>query len=272
MYTHLRLSYLHNHYSPIPFPIYDPGLLTSWVAKKSLAEPTPSVSECNLSRFRAGLLSAALSQPLLSFHIDPAIKQYWASIRQQLIPLPTCYHQSSTCSCGATFNTTSEEWKCGHHRVNGEEIACPTALLFDINSPPLTITTYVRVCQKCGVLVRSSSLKSGIFNFDERHLLTVPLLLFIRNSLSFGTPLHTVISSWARSLYDTFGYQLPTAIITKIKAAFLAFEALSDHGESSTCLLCKDDPTHLIFDGNAKLVFKVPGVSMLYLPLVFLLR
>ncbi len=250
--------------SLLPF-IHGSGVLPAWIARKALDAPKATVRESSLARFRSGLLTSALTQPLISFTIPTSIKSYWASIRQQKLPIPTCHHHNATCPCGAPFTPSTGTWPCGHSKIVGEVVAYNDALLFDINSPPSVITTYLRICKSCGALARCTSLNTGLFNFDERHLLTVPFLLSIRNSLSFGTPLHNIITSWALSLNATFDHHISPTTISKIKAAFLAFEAMSDHGEHSTCYLCKEDPSHLIFDGNAKLVFKIPGMCMLTL-------
>ncbi len=235
------------------------GVLEKWTSRKLRSEVCGSIHDPSLRQFRSGLISSALSQPLLSMSIDPTIKQFWASVRQQKQKIPVCHHYGSTCSCGSRFQSLQETWPCGHAKFAGETVAYENAQLYDIGSPPSPIATYLRICKSCGSLSRPMSLDSGLFTFDERHVLTVPLLLNFHHSLSFGTPLHCIVSSWAVSLEESFGCRIIPATINNIKAAFLAFEALCDHGQSEVCHLCKDNPAHLIFDGNAKLVFKLSG-------------
>ncbi len=235
----------------------------NWTAKKSETTAKSTIKESSLARFRSGLLSSVLSQPLLSMTIDPSVKKFWTAVRMHQQSTPICHHYHTACSCGAQFSSTSTNWQCGHPKLIGEMVAYEDATLFDSDSPPTPITTFLRICQSCGSLSRSSSLEDGVFNYDERHLLTVPFLIRIRNSLTDGTPLHIIITSWAKTLKDLYDCSISAATIPRIKAAFLAFEALSDHGEHAVCHLCKDDPAHLIFDGNAKLVFKIAGTFLL---------
>lgn len=240
-----------------------PGVLAIWISRKSIAPAKGTINETSLSRFHDGLLAALLSQPLIPLDISTSIKKMWTDIRTHQQHSPKCHHYDAPCSsCGAKWNSTSDFWPCGHPVVTGETIAYSDASLFDTNSPPTQITTFLRICQTCGTVSRPTTLQSGIFSYDERHVFTVPFLLHIRHSINNGIALHKAVLILVQSLEATFdNIHISPSTINNIKSAYLAFEALSNHDEHSTCLLCKQDPSHLIFDGNAKLVFKLSGTS-----------
>ncbi len=146
--------------------------------------------------------------------------------------------------------------------LDGEIEAEEKANLFDICTTPSPISIFVRVCS-CGRVKRNTTLESGMFNFNDSMVLSLPLLIHFRELLSRGTALHNIVLSWAASLKCLFDISLTPRTITKVKQAYIAFEAMSEHGDDSVCLLCKGSPSTLIFDGNAKLVFKISGLLLL---------
>ncbi len=78
---------------------------------------------------------------------------------------------------------------------------------------------------------------SGLFNFDDKIVLAVPFLIHIRQLLARGTALHNILLSWANSISALYDAIITHHTIPKFKQAYLAFEALSEHGEESECLL-----------------------------------
>ncbi len=241
-----------------------PGILEKWKQKSSESKASPTVEESSLDRFRDGLVVALLQQQLFPLEMPQAAKSLWTAVRAHQLPPPACVHpQNLECSCGHIFERTTPEWSCGHARYIGEHIGNPTAQLFDICSPPSPTIVYYRVCPSCGHVKRATSLEGGAFNFDDNTVLSVPLLVHMRNLLHCGSPLTNITASWRLTLEALVEHSAPTLLDSKLVAqAYLAFEALTDHGElTTTCALCKDDPMILIFDGNAKLVFKILGTN-----------
>lgn len=239
------------------------GVIDKWKIKATASVTVPSVKGSSLAQFRDGLLAALLHQRLFQLEIPQPAKSLWTSIRLQQSQIPSCIHpQITTCACNQTFEPLQSRWPCDHVQVKGEKIGNPNAHLLDISSPPTPVTTFVRICQSCFRLSRATTIEGGIFNADDTILLSVPLLLQFRYLLYSGTPLTNIITSWRITCEALFGDAAPSRLMAKQAAqAYLSFEALTNHGEESgTCAICKDNPQVLIFDGNAKLVFKLLGI------------
>ena len=116
-----------------------------------------------------------------------------------------------------------------------------------------------KCCPNCSRSVHYKDHTAGVFNYDNRVLMTHALLA------TWYIPLQSSLMCFRRLTF----YQLSTSIgglvatlerslrrgklpAKKLRNGFYAFEALLDHPLNFKCVTCGDAPPVLIFDGNMK--------------------
>ncbi len=126
------------------------------------------------------------------------------------------------------------------------------ARVINIDTGPTTnIEMYNRSCPSCGMTYRYQEHDLEIFNYNNRLLLSFPVLLHIRASLVN----HTAIARAVSILEYRLDLKLQTDDVSN---AYLAFEALVDHGYNYSCVRCGHHPKVLIHDLTKKAVFRFP--------------
>lgn len=109
-----------------------------------------------------------------------------------------------------------------------------------------------RTCVKCSAVYRYQEWDHGIFNYDNKIFISLPLLLDIR----YGLSTHTAISRTCDAILSRkLKLKLNEQTIQIIRNAYLAFEAMVKHEYKFSCLHCGHHPKILVFDCCRKISF-----------------
>ncbi|KAM9752062.1 uncharacterized protein ACNS7B_008700 isoform 2-T3 [Menidia menidia] len=114
------------------------------------------------------------------------------------------------------------------------------------------ISLFRKQCNTCGMMYRYQEWSDGVYNFDDKTLLSLHLCLFLRNSLQT----HQAVSRTIEVLERTYGQTYPSK--NRILHAYLAFEALCDHEYTYACVSCGHNPVCVVMDLHKKGVFNMP--------------
>lgn len=116
--------------------------------------------------------------------------------------------------------------------------------------PPITTETVVKIkeCPQCSCRYHYQDWKHGIFNFNNRLFISIPLLIHIRSLLSE----HTAVSRTISALQTKLDIRLNDQ---DMKNAYFAFEAMVDHEYKFTCVRCGIHPKALVYDLTKKAIF-----------------
>ena len=106
---------------------------------------------------------------------------------------------------------------------------------------------------------RYSDYDNNVFLYNNGFLLSVDLLVWIRESLQH----HTAVYRVTKTLEDFIGTSLPH---DKILSAFQLFESLTDYTNCSHCYLCSYHPPILTLDVTRKACFKIDEEMLIEKP------
>ncbi|XP_049339463.1 uncharacterized protein LOC125804568 [Astyanax mexicanus] len=118
------------------------------------------------------------------------------------------------------------------------------------------ISTYSKLCYRCGMVYRYQEWSDGVHNFDDHILLSMYMCHFLRNSLQT----HQAVGSAIEVLEKTSGKTYPSK--QRILHAYLSFEALSDLTYTYSCVSCGYHPATVVMDLHKKGVFSMPVSSI----------
>ncbi len=117
------------------------------------------------------------------------------------------------------------------------------------SKPTVGIETYCKYCPDCGTPYRYQEIEHGIFNYDDRLLVSIPVMMEFRSALVNHTAVNRVVSMMEYRLGITLNHQ-------DMLNAYLTFEAMIDHGYEFSCVRCGYHPKVLVHDLTKKAVFK----------------
>ena len=98
-----------------------------------------------------------------------------------------------------------------------------------INLAFKSIETYCKYCPDCGTTYCYQEIEHGIFNFNDRLLVSIPVMMEFRSALVNHTAINRVVSMMEYRLGITLNHQ-------DMLNAYLTFEAMIDHGYEFTCV------------------------------------
>ncbi len=122
-------------------------------------------------------------------------------------------------------------------------------------APTHGIETFCKYCPDCATPYRYQDLHRGIFNYNDRMILSLPVLMEMRSALVNHTAIGRVVSMLEYRLNVKVNHQ-------DMLNAYFAFEALVDHGYGYSCVRCGHHPKVLIHDLTKKAVFKYEASSV----------
>ncbi|XP_076037419.1 uncharacterized protein LOC143022898 isoform X2 [Oratosquilla oratoria] len=129
------------------------------------------------------------------------------------------------------------------------KIVCRRAKIVHNSCKPLTgFETYYKECLNCHTPYRYQESCHGLFNYDDRLLVTHAFLMEIRAAMVH----HTAISRTVKALCYRLDINLN---LQDVENAYFAFESLQRHDYGFYCVMCGHHPKVLIHDLTKKAVF-----------------
>lgn len=159
--------------------------------------------------------------------------------------------------------------KCG--KVIGNLLLVLCSITFLMFCLALGVVLKKKTCGQCGYIIRFQDHNTGVHNFDDHVLLTLRLLVHLRNGIEVyiakctASKLllsqflvlqnHLAVESMLNALYPN------GAPMYSLRNGFLHFLALQDIDYGYNCVRCGYNPEIVIGDGNWKNACEVPSKS-----------
>nr|XP_055064926.1 uncharacterized protein LOC129447284 [Misgurnus anguillicaudatus] len=120
------------------------------------------------------------------------------------------------------------------------------AKIVTMNGVVEDVSTFCKMCIKCGAMYRYQEFKDQLHNFNDHILISLNLCLFLRSSLQA----HSAVSRVIDSLENLNDVKYPSS--DTCLHAYLHFEALCDNTYNFSCASCGDHPPVVIMDLHKK--------------------